>query len=44
MTLRPLAAALLAAAALGLAACGADDETPAAGAPRPTTTRCARRR
>ena len=30
MTVRPLAAALLAAAALGVAACGADGETPAA--------------
>jgi hypothetical protein len=32
MTLRPLAAALLAAAALGLAACGGDEETPASAA------------
>jgi hypothetical protein len=32
MTLRPLAAALLAAAALGLAACGGEEETPASAA------------
>jgi hypothetical protein len=32
MTLRPLAAALLAASVLGLAACGGDEETPASAA------------